>query len=101
MESKELKYQARLEKLENHYQTLKTSTQNIEEGVKKITNALLGTEYGDIGLVERFKDSELKLREIEKEQERLKIYFKQALWVLGTVGGAVIVILVKYIFKGL
>lgn len=97
----ETKQAMRLERLENHYATMKTSIAGIEDGVKKITTALLGNEFGDIGLVERIKEHNKKLSDIEKEQEKMKIYFKQAVWVSVTIGGAIIVVLIKYIFKGL
>jgi len=91
----------RLERLENHYNYLKQSNERIEANVNKISEALLGNPFGDIGLVERFKENSKRTAEMEKEIEKMKIYFKQFAWFTAIVVSAVLVILVKYIFKGL
>jgi hypothetical protein len=95
------KTEARLERLENHYDSLKRTNERIEKKVDDISDALLGTAFGDIGIVERFKIFKAELDSIKEEQIKNKIYLSWFIKIYTIILGATVVILLKYIFKGL
>ena len=101
MEDNQTKTDIRLERLENHYESLKRGNERIEHKVDEISDALLGNTYGDVGLVVRFKENARKTDELEREVEKLKIYIRQASWLFGIIATAIIVILTKFLFKGI
>jgi hypothetical protein len=109
MDEKITKTDIRLERLENHYEALKNGNVRIEKKVDSISDALLGTEFGDLGFVEKmksFKDDleRLKKEDLEKiktEQIKTSIYLSWFIKIYTVTLGATVVILIKYIFKGL
>ena len=101
MENNQTKTDMRLEKLENHYESLKRGNERIEHKVDGISGAILGNDFGEIGLVKRFKEYTIKTEELEKEIEKTKIYIRQASWLFGIIAASIIVILTKFLFKGI
>lgn len=68
---------------------LKESMDSLTSEVKLMKNALIGNEYGDLGIVNRQVQAESEIIELKKEIERLKNFRTQVVsYAVGVGAGA-------------
>jgi len=103
MDSKEieLKNSVELKRLGEHYKRMDDKMNTIESDVKEIKNAILGTEFEDEGIVKKLKLLREDIDKNKEKQIKIEIYMGLFFGIYTIVIGGLVVILLKYIFKGL
>ncbi len=90
----------RLDRIEHHLKLMKESTENTNESLHKISNALIGNEYtGGIGLIHTVQKIKIDVENNKDEIAILKDNMGLIKWFASGLGGLVIAIIIYLLGK--
>lgn len=90
----------RLDRIEHHLKLMKESTENTNESLHKISNALIGNEYtGGVGLIHTVHKIKIDVEMLQDDVVIMKENWSLLKWFVSGLGGLVIAIIIYLLGK--